>query len=118
MQRTFACALVGLAGASCDSTGSPDAYTRLTIEPRELNIAVGLSGPLRLAYFAMTAAGDRESLPPRAVAISARGPFYAEVRNDSIFAHRFGGTYLRAEYRPASGGRLRDSIPIIVFEVR
>lgn len=103
--------------ASCSSASSPEAYTGLLIQPRELNVAVGVSGPVTINYVALSRNGQSVPVPRAAVVSTVRDTFYAAIRNDSIFGRRLGQTYLRAEYR-ADGRTLRDSVPITVFEVR
>jgi hypothetical protein len=117
-RRTTTCALLGLFCASCNSTSSPESYVDLTMEPREFNIAVGVSGPLTITYLVTTSSGRGAAVPASEVSLSVRDTFYAVVRKDTIFTRRVGTTYLRAEYRPPNGRRLRDSVPIIILELR
>lgn len=104
--------------AACGGSVEPDTYTRLTIAPAELLVALGVSRPVAIEYYAIRHDGRRDRIAIEHLRISIRDTSYATLRGDVFSGHRFGRTYLVAEMAASGRGRLRDSIPIIVFEVR
>lgn len=98
-RRATTCALLGLVCVSCNSTSSPESYVDLTMEPREFNIAVGVSGPLTVTYLVTTSSGRGAAVPASEVSLSVRDTFYAVVRKDTIFTRRVRRIYVRSTGR-------------------